>query len=92
MRRQLASLALTAGLALSGAAQAADLLIFGGPIYTGVDAQPKVEALVVKDGKVAFTGPLPEARRAAGKAQAIDLKGAAAYPGFVDAHAHLMGV
>lgn len=92
MRRQLASLALTAGLALSGAAQAADLLIFGGPIYTGMDAQPKVEALVVKDGKVAFTGPLAEARKAAGRAQAIDLAGAAAYPGFVDAHAHLMGV
>ena len=92
MRRQLASLALTAGLALSGAAQAADLLIFGGPIYTGVEAQPRVEALVVKDGKVAFTGPLAQARKTAGKAQSIDLKGAAAYPGFVDAHAHLMGV
>ena len=92
MRRQLARLALIAGLSLAGAAQAAGLLIFGGPIYTGLDAQPRVEALVVRDGKVAFTGPLAEARKQAGKAQAIDLKGAAAYPGFVDAHAHLMGI
>ncbi|WP_340645436.1 amidohydrolase [Phenylobacterium sp.] len=92
MRRQLACFALIIGLSLNGAAQAADLLIFGGPIYTGLDAQPRVEALVVKDGKVAFAGALAQARKQAGKAQTIDLKGAAAYPGFVDAHAHLMGI
>jgi len=50
-------------------------------VYTGV-----------KDGKVAFTGSLADARKAAGKAQSIDLKGAAAYPGFIDAHGHLMGI
>ncbi|CAN5827821.1 hypothetical protein BH11PSE1_BH11PSE1_05280 [soil metagenome] len=92
MRRQFACLALIAGLAVTSAAQAADLLIFGGPIYTGLEVQPKVEALVVKDGKVAFTGSLADARKAAGKAQSIDLEGAAAYPGFVDAHGHLMGI
>ena len=83
------------GLALSvaaGSASAADLLIHGGPIYTGVDAAPKVEALVVKDGKVAFAGPLAAAKKAAPGAQDVDLKGGAAFPGFVDAHAHLMGV
>ncbi|WP_421932183.1 amidohydrolase [Phenylobacterium sp.] len=92
MRRQLACLAAVASLAAAGAAQAADLLIFGGPIYTGVDSAPKVEALVVRDGKVAFAGALAQARKTAAKPQAIDLKGAAAYPGFVDAHGHLMGI
>ncbi|MBP7818038.1 MAG: amidohydrolase [Phenylobacterium sp.] len=92
MRLKFACLAVAWGLAVCGPAQAADLLIFGGPIYTGVDAQPKVEALLVKDGRVAFTGSLAEARKQAGRAQSIDLKGAAAYPGFVDAHAHLMGI
>lgn len=37
--------------ALAGSAQAADLLIHGGPIYTGGDGPTKVEALVVRDGK-----------------------------------------
>jgi hypothetical protein len=78
--------------ALAGSAQAADLLIHGGPIYTGGDGPAKVEALVVKDGKVAFAGTLAAARKAAPKAQDIDIKGAAAFPGLVDAHAHLMGI
>ncbi|MES2340531.1 MAG: amidohydrolase [Pseudomonadota bacterium] len=92
MRLKFACLAAVASLAAAGAAQAADLLIFGGPIYTGVDSAPKVEALVVRDGKVAFAGPLAQARKTASKPQSIDLKGAAAYPGFVDAHGHLMGI
>lgn len=89
MRAALGLLALTAGIALATASSAQDLLIHGGPIYTG-DA--KVEALAVKDGKVAFAGPLADARKAAPGARDIDLKGAAAYPGFVDAHAHLAGI
>lgn len=72
-------------------AEAADLLIHGGPIYLGSDA-PKTEALVTHDGKVAFAGLLAEARKAWPAAQDIDLQGAAAYPGFVDSHAHLMGI
>ncbi|MDO8379116.1 amidohydrolase [Phenylobacterium sp.] len=92
MRRQLACFAAIVSLAVAGVAQAADLLIFGGSIYTGVESAPKVEALVVRDGKVAFAGPLAQARKAAAKPKSIDLKGAAAYPGFVDAHAHLMGI
>jgi predicted amidohydrolase YtcJ len=39
-----------------------------------------------------FTGPLAAARKAAPGATDIDLKGAAAFPGLVDAHAHLMGI
>ncbi len=90
MRGWILGLALSA--AMAGGASAADLLIHGGPIYTGVEARPKVEALVVKDGKVAFSGSLAQARKAAPKAQDVDLKGAAAFPGFVDSHAHLMGI
>ena len=39
-----------------------------------------------------FAGSLAEARKQAPGARDIDLKGAAAYPGFVDAHAHLTGI
>ncbi len=89
MRAVLHTLVLTAGLALAAPAAAQDLLIHGGPIYTG-DAV--VQALAVKDGKVAYAGQLDSARAAAPGARDIDLKGAAAYPGFVDSHAHLAGI
>ena len=89
MRAVLHTLVLTAGLALAAPAAAQDLLIHGGPIYTG-DAV--VQALAVKDGKIAYAGELDSARAAAPGARDIDLKGAAAYPGFVDSHAHLAGV
>lgn len=91
MRAAFPRLALVGAMLLAPPALAQDLLIHGGPIYTG-DGSAKVEALAVKDGKVAFVGPLAQARAAAPDAKAIDLKGAAAYPGFVDAHAHLSGI
>lgn len=70
----------------------ADTLLFGGRIYTGVSDQP-VEALAIRDGRVVFVGARKAAERFAGaKTNRIDLKGAAAFPGFVDAHAHLRGI
>lgn len=83
--------ALAGVLVLAGPAAAQDLLIHGGPIYTGEGAA-RVEALAVKGGKVAFAGPLAQARASAPGAKDVDLKGAAAYPGFIDAHAHLSGI
>ena len=89
MRAALRTFIMTAGLALTAPASAQDLLLHGGPIYTG-DAL--VQALAVKDGKVAYAGGLDAARAAVPDARDIDLKGAAAYPGFVDSHAHLSGI
>ena len=89
--------ALLAATSLSTArpsgAWAADLLIHGGPIHTGVEAAPTVQAVLVRDDRILFVGDLAAARAKAAKdVRTIDLKGAAAYPGFVDAHAHLTGV
>ncbi len=93
------SLAL-AGLAVVGvgsspalAAPAADILIYGGPIYTAVDAAPRAEAILTHAGRIAYVGDLAMARAKAGpKVQQIDLHGAALFPGFTDSHAHLDGV
>ena len=75
------------------AANAGDILIHGGPIHTGVDAKPTAEAVLVRDDKILFVGDLKTAKAQAAKgAKDIDLKGAAAYPGFIDAHAHLTGI
>ena len=78
-----------------GAVRAAEagFLMYGGPIHTGDHSgKPGPEALVVQDGKVVFAGRLGDARARAAGLPEIDLKGAAAYPGFIDSHVHLTGV
>ena len=86
--------ALTLGAAVAlvpvvGRAQAPGLLISGGPIYTGRGQGAQVEAVATRGDRIVFVGSLDEARRAAPGAREVDLAGAAAYPGFVDCHAHL---
>ncbi|MBY0566674.1 MAG: amidohydrolase [Hyphomonadaceae bacterium] len=91
-RRRFGQLSLAAlAAACARTAGEPDLLIFGGPIYTGVAANPRVEALRISGGRIAFAGALADARNGA-RAQEIDLGGAAAFPGFTDAHVHLTGV
>jgi predicted amidohydrolase YtcJ len=91
MRRILLA-ALLAATSLA-TANAGDILIHGGPIHTGVDAAPTAQAVLIRDDRILFVGDLKAAQAQAAKgAQDIDLKGAAAYPGFVDAHAHLTGI
>ncbi|OCC22833.1 hypothetical protein MB02_15040 [Croceicoccus estronivorus] len=53
------------------------------------DSPETVEAVVVRDGLIAFAGPEAKARTLAG-ADAIDrdLHGATMLPGFIDAHSH----
>lgn len=90
-----AASALLAPLAASQAAPSspADLVIWGGPIYTALDARPKVEAVAVSHGRIAFAGARAGAQAMVGpKTQIIDLKGAALFPGFTDSHAHLDGI
>ena len=69
-------------------------LMFGGPIYVGAvgGAGNRPEALVVRGETIVFAGSLVAARAKAAGLPEIDLKGAVAYPGFVDSHVHLTGV
>ena len=92
MRIQTLALAAVSSLALPlpRPAPPADLVIWGGPIYTAVDARPKVEAVAVSHGRIAYAGGKAGAQGLVGpKTQVIDLKGAALFPGFTDSHAHL---
>jgi hypothetical protein len=74
----------------AAAAAPADLVIWGGPIYTAVEAQPKAEAVAVSHGRIAFVGAKAGAKALVGpKTRVIDLNGAALFPGFTDSHAHL---
>ncbi|CAN5530769.1 amidohydrolase [soil metagenome] len=92
MRRILTLAALLATSSLA-TANAGDILIHGGPIHTGVAASPAAQAVLIRDDRILFVGDLAAAKTKAAKgARDIDLKGAAAFPGFVDAHAHLTGI
>ncbi|HYD72787.1 MAG TPA: amidohydrolase [Candidatus Binatia bacterium] len=90
-RRRFGQAALAAGLAGCGSRTVQDLIVHGGPIYTGLAATPRVEALRIRNGLIAFAGPLDQARSGS-RAREINLNGAAAFPGFTDAHVHLTGV
>ncbi|WP_342745829.1 amidohydrolase [Caulobacter mirabilis] len=94
LNRILAVSAALLSLALAApAARASDagFLLLGGPIHIDAGGAP-VQALVVRDGKVAFAGSLANARLRAQGLPELDLKGAAAFPGFMDSHVHLTGV
>lgn len=69
---------------------AADAIYTGGPIVTINDAQPNVEALAVKDGKVLALGSRADIEAAhKGRTTAmVDLSGKTLMPGFIDGHAH----
>jgi predicted amidohydrolase YtcJ len=87
------ALILAGGAAAKSPVEAADLVIWGGPIHTGVDARPEAQAVAVKGGRIAYVGDRKGAKAQVGAAtRVIDLKGAALFPGFTDAHAHLRGI
>ena len=62
----------------------------GGDIITMQGDSPKyVEAIVVKDDKISFTGSLIDAKENAGSGYtSYDLMGKTLLPGFIDGHAH----
>jgi predicted amidohydrolase YtcJ len=69
---------------------AADVIYFGGDIVTVNDAQPSVEALAVKDGKILAVGTRADllANDQGAQTRTVDLKGKALLPGFIDPHSH----
>jgi predicted amidohydrolase YtcJ len=79
-------------LAASGT-QAGSLVLINGNFHTADDRQPRAEAVIATDGRLAFVGSTVEARqRAPRDAQQVDLGGATVVPGFTDSHAHLAGI
>jgi predicted amidohydrolase YtcJ len=89
MLRPLALALILSGVAVG--AQAQNLQIHGGPIYTGVEAAPQAELVQVRDGRIVFAGRAADAPDATGLTD-IDLAGATLFPGFTDGHAHLDGI
>ncbi|MDR0571213.1 MAG: amidohydrolase [Clostridiales Family XIII bacterium] len=64
-----------------------DLLLFGGAVRPMDDSDAAVEAIGVKDGRVAFLGTTEEASSLTA-ARRVDLEGRTVLPGFIDSHIH----
>jgi predicted amidohydrolase YtcJ len=70
----------------------ADVLYVNGRIYT-MDANLSVaEALATRGGRIAAIGSKNDLEGAVRPKKVVDLGGKAVFPGFIDAHAHLMSL
>lgn len=69
------------------------LLVYGGPILTMQGMQPSyVDAILIQDGKIRYTGTLSEAEKLAPQAKRLNLNNKNVIPGIIDAHSHLNSV
>ena len=65
----------------------------GGTIYTGLADQPTVNAVIVgEDGRIIATAPPSSEDWSEDEVTLVDLGGAVMFPGFTDAHSHLLGI
>ena len=73
--------------------ETADLVLMNGKIITVDDSGPEAKAVAVRGDTIWALGSKYEIEKLIGdNTQVIDLKGASAYPGFIDSHAHLLGI
>jgi predicted amidohydrolase YtcJ len=88
----LSSVAASALMATSAlAADKAEVIYSGGPILTMDDANPRVEAVAVKGGRILAAGPAAEVMKLKDeRTEMIGLGGRTMLPGFVDPHGHMM--
>ena len=70
----------------------ADLILHGGSILTMDGDKPSyVEAVVVRDGRIAYAGSAAEAMKQRADGTVVkDLAGKVLLPGFIDPHSHFM--
>jgi len=91
MRTAPATFAALCGLSFAVSADTADTIYHNGTILTIDDAQSRVEAVAVKDGKILAVGRKDAVLKTKGDASTlVDLDGRTMLPGFVDAHGHVM--
>jgi len=71
----------------------ADLVLRNGKIVTVDDAKPEAQAMAISGDTIVAVGSNQDIQPyVGGSTKVIDLKGALATPGFIDAHVHFTGV
>jgi predicted amidohydrolase YtcJ len=72
-----------------GGSDTADLILTGGTVWTGNDAQPRAEAVAVRGNRVIAVGSASEIARMQGAdTRVVELDGRFVSPGFIDNHTH----
>ncbi len=71
---------------------APDLLLEDATVYVSADAAPARASILLHDGKIVFVGDPGEARRRGSGAKRMTLSGRFVFPGWMDAHLHLLGL
>ena len=86
--------AIFAVVACSGpSVEMADMVLRNGTIVTVDEAVPEVEALAVRGDRIIALGSNEEISAYVGdRTEVIDLEGRTAIPGFIEGHAHFLGV
>lgn len=92
-RSFLIAVALLTPLTLGAQRASADLIVTNARIYT-VDANhPFVEAMVIGNGRVLFTGSVRAAMTyRSANTRVLDAEGQTIIPGMIDAHVHMLGL
>ncbi len=72
----------------------ADLVVYGGPIYTVDPNQAQVEAVAIYEGKIIFAGDklAIDTLYTGENSQFLDLEGKTMTPGLIESHGHFMGI
>ncbi len=66
-------------------------LFFGGRIYTMEPRQPLCDAMIIRDGRIAWLGTAGDLSAIpSGHYEMIDLDGRTIFPGFIDSHTHIV--
>ena len=82
-------LGLLLGLSPMATVASTDLVFAGGHIYTADPANPRADAVVVRNGEIIHVGSMNDASAiATSDANWIDISGKMLLPGFHDAHVH----
>ena len=89
----LAGLGLLPGACSNPSGDSATLVLLNGKIVTVDDGVPEGEAIAVRGDRILSVGRNEEIERLIGPdTEVIDLQGRLAIPGFIDSHAHFMGI
>lgn len=92
MRKNLYFLFITILLSSCFKGKNADMIIFNAKIHT-MDAGDKVvQAMAIKDGKILEVGPDRQIMNKYAAAEMVDGEGKDLYPGFTDAHGHILSL
>src|SRR5688500_16065069 len=71
-------------------AETADLVIHNAIVYTLDENNSMAEAIAIKDGEIIETGAERQIMNKYSAEEYLDAKGRPVYPGFFDAHCHIL--